>query len=438
MSDAAVLRAFAEAAVVPATHRDGDLDRARELLSGHPDLPRAAAWAAALSGDVAALDAFLAEDPACATGKDGPRDWAPLLYLTFSRFLRDDPERRPAMRECARRLLDAGADPNAFWIDPPEADHGRESALYGACGIAHDAPLTKMLLDAGADPNDGESPYHAVERDDLECALMLFEHGLGADGGATALLHRLDWDDLAGMEQLLDAGADPNHTAPYGKAALHQALLRSRATAFFERLLARGANPDVSMHGGLSAYALAARLGRTDVTALFERHGADVTLDPVSAFIARCAAGDGAAAKALRDADPGLPARLSHLDRLTIVQVAADGNTRGVEGLLDAGFDIETVGDWGGTAIHHAAWQGRADTVRLLVARGAQLERKNGFGGTVLDTAVYAVENSGFTGRDYLGVIRHLLEGGADANAVFPRRTVTAAVDALLARYRRH
>jgi len=437
MSDPNVIRAFVEAATVPGIHRAGSLDRARELLAENPDLARADVCAAAILGDTASLKVFLAADPGCATRHAGPREWDPLLYLTFSLFLRDDPGRRPALRECARLLLDSGADPNTFWIDPPEAFRGRESALYGACGVAHDPVLTKMLLEAGADPNDGESPYHAVEIDDLTCALMLFEHGLDAAGGATALLHRLDWDDLAGMERLIDAGADPNHTSPFGKAALHQALLRSRALPFFERLLERGANPDVRMEGGVTAYALARRLGRAEVARLFERSGAEVALDPVSEFIARCASGDTAGTRAMLVDAPDLMERLTPADRRLIVHAAADGNTSGVRAMLDAGFDTEAVGDWGGTAIHHAAWHGRAETVALLIERGARLEVVNHYGGTVLDAAVHASGHPPFPGVDYLPVIRALLEGGADPKAVSPYPTGNRGVDALLAKHGR-
>lgn len=431
-----LLHDFITAATVSGNHKSGSLDRARELLAQHPDLPKRHVAAAAVTGDEPALAALLSSDVSAATTRTGPRDWVPLLYLTFSLFLRDDPERRAAFRACARRLLDAGADPNAYWIDPPEEHHGRETALYGACGIAYDAPLTQMLLEAGADPNDGESPYHSVETDDLSCALLLFDHGLNADSGAMALLHRLDWDDLAGMERLIDAGADPNHTQPYGKAALHQSLQRSRTLPFFERLLAHGADPDGRMHGGVSAYALAARLGRTDVVALFEQHGADTRLDPVSAFIAACARGDDAEVRRQLAEDPGFLKRLDPHDLQSIVFAASDGNTTAVRGMLDAGFAIETVGPWGGTLIHHAAWHGHADTTALLAARGAQLETLNQYGGTPLDAAVWAVGHSGFD-RDYLPVIRVLLEAGANVQAVTPFPSGHPEVDALLREFGR-
>ncbi|PSJ19586.1 hypothetical protein CVH10_22080, partial [Halomonas sp. ND22Bw] len=80
------------------------------------------------------------------------------------------PAFRDRLRDCARLLLDAGADPNetigSRW--PPAslaapAEDVRLSALYGAAGLNRDEGLTGLLLAAGADPNDGESLYHSLE-----------------------------------------------------------------------------------------------------------------------------------------------------------------------------------------------------------------------------------------------------------------------------------
>ena len=49
--------------------------------------------------------------------------------------------------------------------------------LYGAAGIAHHAPLTRLLLERGADPNDDETPYHTPESYDNDALKVLVESG---------------------------------------------------------------------------------------------------------------------------------------------------------------------------------------------------------------------------------------------------------------------
>jgi ankyrin repeat protein len=188
---------------------------------------------------------------------------------------------------------------------------------------------------------------------------------------------------------------------------------------------------------GRTAYALAARAGRSDVLRLFESHGADTTLDETDTFLAACSSGDAKAARAMVNANPRLMDEFTEEDRRDILLAAASGCTEGVQVMLDAGFDIDIQGDWGGSAVHHAAWHGQSETVGLLVARGANLELENQYGGTALDTAVWAVDHSGIKNVDYVPVIERLLDGGADVNAVRPFPSGNERVDMLLRKYGR-
>src|SRR5688572_1329515 len=111
----------------------GSLDRAQEILAAHPEVASSDIHTAALLGDYVAVARFLAEDPANATVKGGPRNWDALTYLCFSRFLRLEPARSEGFVTAATALLDAGADPNTgFFEENHQPEPEWECALYGA------------------------------------------------------------------------------------------------------------------------------------------------------------------------------------------------------------------------------------------------------------------------------------------------------------------
>ncbi len=366
--------AFLEATLPPSWgHREGTTERAEELLAQHPELARASIWTAAAAGEVEAARSFLEVKPALAGARGGTRNWEPLLYLCFSRLLRAGGERSERMLEVARLLLAHGADPDACWIDPDEGEGNRETALYGAAGVANQVELARLLIDAGADPNDGETAYHMVEHDGVPCADFIFPKLEPLHRGA-ALGHKLDYDDLEGLRRLLELGADPNGPRPFPNQALHQAVWRGRSRPFFELLAQYGADLDAPNRHGKTAYALAARAGRADIMQWLVELGASEELEDSDRFISACALGDRAAAQAALAQHPDLLARLSGPDRAVICEVAAAGNTAGIRIMLDLGWDVNTRGHvWNETPLHRAALEGHLETARLLLQRGASL-----------------------------------------------------------------
>lgn len=358
---------------VVAAHREGDAERARELIRDDPSLTAADIWVAAATGDLEAVRRFLDEDPLLAVADGGTRSWDPLLYLCFSRLLRDDDRRAAAMLEIARLLLDAGADPNSSWIDPQEADGNRETPLYGAAGIAGRVELARLLVERGADPNDGETAYHMVEHDGVPCAEFIVPLLEPLHRGM-ALIHKLDYDDYEGLGKLLELGADPNGPTPFSNLPIHQAVFRRRDLRFFDLLIAHGADVDRKNGEGRTAYAMAARGHQVEIVERLAAAGADTGLEPADAFLAACAAGDRAAAERLLESHAGLWKGLSARDTSEICEAAAAGNTRGVRTMLELGWEIDTRGvTWGETPAHRAALAGRLETLELLIERGADL-----------------------------------------------------------------
>src|SRR5439155_8544220 len=138
---AAVTADATRVAFIKAATWHGSLEEAEALLAKHPELAAGDIHTAAILGDDRAVQRLLAEDRSNATAKSPPYGGDALNYLGLSQYLRLDPARTPAFLRAATALLDAGADPNTgFWTTGQFPE--RETALYGAAGVAHHAELT--------------------------------------------------------------------------------------------------------------------------------------------------------------------------------------------------------------------------------------------------------------------------------------------------------
>ena len=445
-SPADPILAFLEAACVPRDtwHATGTLERAELLLAAHPEVASSDIYTAAVLGDDATVRRFLATDPLLSTAKGGPYGWDALTHLCFSRYLKLDRSRSDGFLRAATALLNAGASPNTGWFEGNhEPNPVWESALYGAAGVAHHAPLTRLLLERGADPNDDETPYHAPESYDNGALQVLVESGkLTGDNLAMMLIRKHDWHDGVGVEYLLDHGADPNHQRRWGFTALHHGIARDNQLEIIALLLDHGADPS-RMQDGLTAVAMAARRGRRDLLELFEQRRVSLPLDGVDRLIAACARSDTAAINTIRQREPVLVEQLLSMGGRLLSEFAGNGNAAGVGNLLDLGVGADAEfeegdGYWGvaprSTALHVAAWRMRHDTVRLLLARGAPVEARDGANRTPLALAVKACVDSYWMERRTPESVAALLATGASpASVAYP--SGYDEVDALLRRH---
>ncbi len=429
--------AFIEAAVW-----HGPLDEAQAILAAHPEIASSDIHMAALLGDEAAVRQFLARDPANATAKSAPLDWDALTHLCFSKYLRLDPARSDGFVGAARALLEAGASANTgFYESNHQPQPAWESVLYGAAGVAHHAPLTRLLIEHGADPNDEEVPYHAPESDDNAALRVLVESGrLTADSLATMLLRKADWHDRDGVAYLLEHGADPNRLLRWPVTALHQAVRRNNSLAIVELMLDHGADPTLPNGlDGSSAVSMAARRGRGDLLALFERRGVPIALDGVERLLAACARDDKATVPAMARDEPDVVRMVVANGGQVLAEFASTASTEGIEHLLDLGVDVGACYEGDGyfgiardsTALHVAAWLAWPKTVALLIARGAPIDARDGRGRTALMLAVRACVDSYWTERRSPDSVAALLQAGASVEGVmFP--SGYEEVDALL------
>ena len=209
-------------------------ERCRRFLSLYPNFPRFNAVTALICGDVEAVRRSIGADAGFAATQLGSKIWTPLEYCTYSRMFGLSSEAYAGLEECARLLLDAGANPNSShcWdkSSPPL------SALYGAAGETGHAGIVKLLLERGANPNDEESMYHAAQHNRSEILSLLVAHGgdVDAKGSAwtnTPIFFLAGWRPtdpgydavVKGIEWLLNHGADPNIVC-YPKKAAETAL----------------------------------------------------------------------------------------------------------------------------------------------------------------------------------------------------------------------
>jgi len=88
------------------------------------------------------------------------------------------------------------------------------------------------------------------------------------------------------------------------------------------------------------------------------------------------------------------------------------GRNRVIEFLLDRGIDLNTQDRHGQTALHHAVIGAQLETAKLLLKRGALLEVKNEYGGTVLGQAIWSATNAP-SPTPFLAIILLLHQSGA-------------------------
>ena len=376
---------------------------AMRILERHPEIARDSIHTAVVCGDLQQVERILAERPGAALEKNsltapdrsgpgragdlfrgiGPKGWEPLLYLCFARLpLAATIDNAVAI---ARALLDAGADPNAYFM----AGDSRYTPLVGVIGEGEeDRPphpqrdaLVRLLLDRGAEPYDMQVVYNTHFHGDVLWVLQLiYEHSV-------RLGREADWADPEWS--MLDMGA-------YGSGArwFLDVAMKNNDRELAEWVLAHGASPNAPApqdprKSKRSLHDEAATNGFTEMADLLARYGAapsNVDLEGIEAFTAACFR---------RDRDEARSMLLAHPEHLrstaSIFAAAKRDRAEVVEFLLDLGMSPDVEDDTKQRALHIAAYNDSLRAGELLIERGAEVDPiESAWGNTPLGAAVYS------------------------------------------------
>lgn len=441
MSDTPPMTAFfasldpvhADAARFLRAVRDDDTTGALRVLERTPAVATYSVHTAAAVGEADTVSRLLAEQPALATSPSPGDGIMPLIFAVYEDLKRARGVSSDAHVALVRALLDAGADPNSSVPLPDVSDH--IPALYFPC-VHDNVPVARLLLERGATPTDGESLYHAAQHGHEACLALLVEFGADVSRGPAAYgntpLHFLTSHTpdnpiapaaMHGLRWLLAHGADPRlaSTGRYvaesqrGETPLHRAAAVGHEPAVLEALLAHGAPVDARRDDGLTAYQLAVRAGHAPAAAVLAAAGADVTLRPMDELLAACAAGRAADAQRLAATHPTLTAQLGPAEQEALGEAVARDDHAMVRVMTQLGWPLTHEGQWGGTPLHWAAWNGRTAMVRVLLEAGAPVNiRDSRYGSSPL---AWCCHGSAYCGHandeDYPTIAGLLLDAGA-------------------------
>lgn len=376
---------------------------AMRILERYPEIARDSIHTAVVCGGLEEVERLFAERPHLASEKSsatspdrsgpggagdlfrdiGPKGWDPLLYLCFTRLpLAATNDNAVAI---ARALLDAGADPNAYFM----AGGSRYTPLVGVIGEGEeDRPphpqrdaLVRLLLDRGAEPYDIQVLYNTHFRGDVLWLLKLI-HEYSLKAGREA-----DWADPEWS--MLDMGG-------YGSGArwFLNIALKNNDRELAEWILSHGASPNAApardrRMSKRSLHDEAVRNGFTEMADLFVRYGAKpstVTLQGVEAFTAASFRLDRAAAQSMIMRHP------EYLRSAAAIFAAAKRDRVDVvELLLDLGTPPDVEDESRQRPLHIAAYNDSVRVGELLIERGAEIDPvESNWGNTPLDAAVHS------------------------------------------------
>ncbi len=143
--------------------------------------------------------------------------------------------------------------------------------------------------------------------------------------------------------------------------------------------------------------------------ALFEKSS------PAQQFLAACWDGDREQVKNVVSRSPNVFVELNAKEQTEMARAAWDGRLESVRVMLEFGFDPHLPGDENSTPLDRAAFHGHREIVELLLESDPHppLEFKNRFGGVPLSCCAYGATHSWKQNADHIGAANALITAGA-------------------------
>lgn len=289
------------------------------------------------------------------------------------------------------------------------------------------ATIVALLLRSGADPNaalpSGETPLMTASRTGRpKTVASLIERGADVEAkettrGQTALMWAAAEKHVEVVDLLIKAGANVSARSKSGYTPLLFAAQRGDSKVT-ESLLKAGVNVNEAATNGMTALVLAVAADQNEHAKYLLSKGADPNLGPGYTALHLIAAEEGEIEGAEGEEGGGGGGSLWGQEKLDLIKLfiahGANVNARTTRAPKGAGTN-------GSTPFWLAAWAGDPDSMRLLVANGADPKVANPQGTTPLMVAAGVIRQAGgpnVSEERALEAVKLCVELGNDVNAV--------------------
>ena len=219
-------------------------------------------FTAAALGDATRVGKLLAADSSLALARDHERLTA-LQCCGGSKLGGTDKRVAARLLDCARLLVDAGADVN---VSTPSWGHDVLVSYFVV--RSGQTEMLNFLLSRGLDATQAASTAAWKDREDILDVLIAHGADLNRafDHGRPVLNELVRWGQFKQARLCLTKGASPNLRDDRGWTAMHQVVSRGNLK-MLQDLLAAGGDPTTAADDGKTPRGMAKRAGRADLVA---------------------------------------------------------------------------------------------------------------------------------------------------------------------------